>query len=249
MAASDSDIQWQFHLTSGSTQTEIIEPENWLTFKSSFVRDMDAHGVFYRFTANNMRLGFVGAGRTILENAWQVDGFDAVVTFRAQKRQDEFADWETIFNGTAVFRNRELNIEYFKCDFEDQSFIEKIKNRFDTTVNIGATETLDGEVISTEITQYGGSWNKLLASSEFAANYKSGASPTTSTNIDTDNQADTTDVTRRWWPEFVDDTITEHGTKQDANENTEWEAAIPLHTDEFFDFDAAGDITFSPTVQ
>ena len=248
MASGDSDLQWRFYLTSTATpQTEVIEPENWATFKSEFVRDRKAHGVWYRFTSEKILLGFAGPGRTILENEFQWYGFDGTVTFVAQKRQDEWSSWVTAFTGRALFTNREHDAQYFRCDFEDSGtseFLSKIKNRFDVKVDLGATTDLDGNAISTTISKTLNHFNFLRQTSEYSVFHAVPADATAKTQI-TAAAESATPLVRYWWPEFVGAGVTDLSTYSDPNQPATIQSAAPILTDEIFTFGETGTATFT----
>jgi len=64
-----SSIEYRHFLTHNSAQQSVVEPEDFANFQSGIKRDFDAHGLFYRVTPDDIKLGFVGLGRTILETA------------------------------------------------------------------------------------------------------------------------------------------------------------------------------------
>lgn len=144
---------YRFSLTYSGTETTVVQPRGWPEFKSEIKRDFNSHGAIYRFTSDVLKLGFAD-GRDILENAFQVDGVDAVVTLTVDKRADQYATWSNIYVGNAVMKNRELTENYFDVDFEASTIQQLIKNRLKTKVAIDTDKDLDGGTLNGSVTSY-----------------------------------------------------------------------------------------------
>lgn len=139
---------YKFELTYNGTTTLIDEPEGFTDFQSEIKRDFNTGGIFYKYVSGDLKLGFVGEGRTILETAYQEKGIDANVTLTISKRPNKYTSYTVIFEGKAILENREYDIDYLKVDFEQIEFIEKLKNRIDLKIPLDATTDLDGNVIT-----------------------------------------------------------------------------------------------------
>ena len=168
-------MEERFFLTYGATKTQVEQPRDWIDFQSEIQRDFDVHGAIYQFTAGDLKLGFPGDGRTILENAFQNDGYDAVVVFQAEERDDEFSDWTDIFTGNVVFSEREKNQDYFECSVEVSNFIRTVTSRLKTKVKLDSTEDLDGNTLNGTLTEQSGAWNTIRLNQKWDATWLVGA--------------------------------------------------------------------------
>ena len=166
-------MQYRFVLTYNNVDTEVIEPNGWSDFKSEIKRDFKSHGVVFKFTSGSLKLGFAD-GRSVLENAFQLEGFDAVVTLTVDRRIDEFYSWENIFIGDAIMKNRELDENYFNVDFESSTFQQKVVNRLKSKVRLDASIDLDGNPIIGSIDSYTNDWGSIRLNSDYVGDYKTG---------------------------------------------------------------------------
>ena len=164
---------YRFILTYNSVDTTVIEPKGWDAFKSELNRDFKSHGVIFKYTSGTLKLGFAD-GRTLLESAFQLEGFDADVMLTVDQRADEFKTWENTFTGNAVMKNRELSELYFSVDFEGSSFQQKVINRLKTKVKLDSLIDLDGNTLSDPITEQSGQWNSIRLKTDYIADYRSG---------------------------------------------------------------------------
>ena len=76
---------FRFKLTYSGADTTVIEPQGWDAFQSELKRDFKSHGVVFKYTSGTLKLGFAD-GRTLLEDAFRNDGYDAVVTLTVDQR-------------------------------------------------------------------------------------------------------------------------------------------------------------------
>ena len=179
---------YRFKLTYSGTDTTVIEPQGWDTFKSEIKRDFKSHGVIFRYTSGTLKLGFAD-GRSVLEDAFQAEGFDAAVTLTVDQRATTTAAWVNAFTGNAVMENRELTDMYFSVDFETSTFQQKVINRMDTKVKLGATIDLDGNTLSGAINSSTTSWNDIRLVNKYIADFRVGGS---SLSFETYNRSHTT---------------------------------------------------------
>ena len=164
---------YRFKLTYSGTDTTIEEPRGWTTFKSELKRDFKSHGVIFNYTSGSLKLEFAD-GRSILEDAFQLEGFDAVVTLTVDQRSTINSSWANTFVGNAVMKNRELTDSYFAVDFEGDTFKQKIVNRLDTPVRLDSVIDLDGGSLVGSINSYSDQWNSIRLNSDYVADYKTG---------------------------------------------------------------------------
>jgi len=241
-----STIEYRHFLTHNSAKQSVVEPEDFANFESGIKRDFDAHGLFYRFTPDDIKLGFVGLGRTILETAFQEDGLDASVTYTVDSRPDEFASWANVFAGTAVMSNREVDKDYFRIDFENAEFIEKINNRFKIKLDLAATTTLDGGTIASTITQQQDLWPTVQENSEFAVDYRVGSDSTLKVDVNTTGQDDSSPTLTRYWKPFFNAPQTSQlGERLTITEDTAFQSTKPTNSNAFFRIEKGGTLTIS----
>ena len=180
---------FRFTLTYSGTETTVIEPKGWDTFKSELKRDFKSHGVIFKYTSGTLKLGFAD-GRDILETAFQNDGFDAVVTLTVDQRNTDLDTWVNVFTGNAVMKNRELTEDYFSVDFESSTFQQKIANRLKTPVNLETTLDLDGNTLSGTIDKQTDTFGTIRLNRSYdALLFEDNVPP--STFISSDNRTDT----------------------------------------------------------
>jgi hypothetical protein len=149
---------YRFYLTYNNVQTEVEEPKGWSDFKSE-------------------KLGFAD-GRDILEEAFQLEGFDAEVLFTVDRRQTDTDVWINEFEGNTVMKNRELTDLYFNVDFEVSTFQQKVINRLNTKVRLDATEDLEGNTLSGPISSNTDSWGDIRLINRYIADFRTGAKDT-----------------------------------------------------------------------
>ena len=166
---------YQFKLTYKEEDTTIVEPKGWNTFKSEIKRDFNSHGVLFKYTSGTLKLGFAD-GRDVLENAFQAEGFDAEVTLTVDQRETTLDSFTNTFTGTAVMKNRELDEDYFNCDFESSIFQQKVINRLNTKVKLGATIDLDGNTLSSAINSNSDNWSDIRLKNKYTADFREGGS-------------------------------------------------------------------------
>lgn len=194
---------FRFTLTYNSVSTEVDEPNGWTEFKSELNRDFKSHGVMFKYTSGTLKLGFAD-GRDVLEDAFRLEGFDAVVTLTVEERADATQPWTTVYTGTAVMRNRELSVDYFEVDFESSAFQQKIINRLDTKVRLDATVDLDGNALTGAITSYTGNWNDIRLKVKHRADYRpGGASPLFQGYNNSNTETDGTNVFSHFMVDFT----------------------------------------------
>jgi hypothetical protein len=239
-------MEYRFTLTYNSVDTEVIEPKGWVDFKSEIKRDFKSHGVMFKFTSGTLKLGFAGGGRTILEDAFQLEGFNACVILTVDSRRDEFNSWVNVFVGNAVMENRELDENYFNVDFEESTFQQKVINRLNTKVRLDSTTDLDGNTLNSSLTEYTADWNDIRLINEYIANYRVGGNSSLFVNTNAgDASGGGNDATL--YPEFnfqgiIDDELEEFQTITEQTLGT-----IPTASN--FIMSKAGTVTVSGTVK
>jgi hypothetical protein len=164
---------YRFTLTYNSVDTEVDQPKGWTDFKSEIKRDFKSHGVVFKYTSGTLKLGFAD-GRDVLEDAFQLEGFDAQVTLTVDQRADSNKAWEETFTGIAVMKNRDLDDLYFNVDFEGSTFQQKVINRLNTKVDLDTLIDLDGETLTGTIDQQTSQWNSIRLKEDYIADYRAG---------------------------------------------------------------------------
>ena len=182
---------FQFTLTYNGTDTVRDEPRGFNEYESQIERDFKTHGIFYHFTKGTLKLGFKEDARTILLNAYEAEGDDAEVTITVDRRYEDWQTWTTIYTGTAIMSNREVDIDYFNVDFEDSGFIQDIMNNLDVPLDLGMPKDLKGNSINNITAQDIALYPKTLLST-YATRIADGSGFTNYTDNDTDNAADFT---------------------------------------------------------
>jgi hypothetical protein len=153
-------MQYRFTLTYNGTDTVVTEPKDWKDFKSELKRDFNSHGVMFKFTSGTLKLGFAD-GRDVLEAAFQEAGYDAEVTFLAERRPDEYSTWVEVFLGEAVMSTRDYSDNYFHVDFDDSSMQKTVKNRMNTKVRLNTTKDLNGGDLNESLFSYTNEWTTI----------------------------------------------------------------------------------------
>ena len=148
---------YRFTLTHSGTSTVVAEPRGWIDFKSEIKRDFKSHGVVFKYTSSVLKLGFAD-GRDILENAFQLGGYDSVVELAIDERPDEYTSYTNVFTGNARMESRNLEEDYFECDFESSTFQQKVVNRLKTNIKTDSLIDLDGESLVGSLTSYTNTW-------------------------------------------------------------------------------------------
>lgn len=141
-------LELQFILTFQNTDYIVDEPDGFTSFNSVLERDFDTHGVFFRFTDNDLKLKFPGSGREVLKSARDGFGIDASVGLTVKRKFRSTDTFVTIYTGNAVMENLEVTREYASVDFEELNTMIKIKDRLDVPVRSTQTTDFDGNVIS-----------------------------------------------------------------------------------------------------
>lgn len=235
---------FRFTLTYNAVDTIVPEPKNWKDFKSEIKRDFKSHGVVFNYTSGSLKLGFAGAGRDILESAFRLEGFDAEVTFKAQGRETEYDSYSTLFEGTAVMENRELNQDFFEVDFEVDTFKTKFLNRRKNNIKLDDTDSIDGDSIGA-FSSNSDDWDTLRFFSNYEASYKADESSTSFDSLsDSVNNEPADSVTR-----YVN--ILWENTKQDTLQQpqlvdpSDIQSAVPAVV---LKSGISGDLTFTASI-
>lgn len=141
---------FRFDLTYIGTTTlaDNEEPKGFTGLNSALRRDFDSSGVMYKLTDTDLKLGFPGTGKTILEGARDAEGVDATVTLEIFERADPLAGWVSIYTGQAIMENLVIDHVFANVDFEEISLLKTINDRLAIPVALQATEDLEGNVIS-----------------------------------------------------------------------------------------------------
>ena len=142
---------FRFDLTFAGVTTTLAaeeQPEGIDSLESVLKRDFDASGVFFKLTGEDLKLRFPGTGREVFKTARDTDGVDAAVLFQMFKRSDEYQAWASVYEGTAVMQDMELDIDYASVDFEEISLLDSITNRQEVPAPLSSTEDMDGNAIS-----------------------------------------------------------------------------------------------------
>jgi len=86
-------MEYKFVLTHKNTSVTITDSpdnneavDNFGEFQSEINRDFSTHGMVYQFSSGDLKLGFYGDGKSLLESAFQQDGLNATVTLVISSR-------------------------------------------------------------------------------------------------------------------------------------------------------------------
>lgn len=140
-------VEFQFILTYNNQSITVDnedQPEGLVGLISSITRDLESHGTFFKFTSNNLKLGFTGTAREWLNAAWEREGIDALVTISIQRRYNSFASWTEIYSGQAIMKSREFSYDYFRVDFQEVNILTKIMSRKDVVFDSNKSTNIDG---------------------------------------------------------------------------------------------------------
>jgi len=150
-------VQYRFTLTYNAVDTILTpeeEPKNFSSIQSVIKRDFATHGTFYQFTDGALRLEFPGTGKTVLKDAFDADGVDAVVTLLVERRASEYDSYVSVFEGQANFIDYEINQDYFVIDFEEISLQTKIMARKEVEYSTEKTTDLEGNAIAPDYSSF-----------------------------------------------------------------------------------------------
>lgn len=150
-------IEYQFILSYNGndlTLPDNEQPKDFTGVNSVIKRDLETHGLFFKFTSSDLLLKFTGSGRDFLNDAWLNEGLDAQVTLTINRRQDEYSSWVQAYQGTAIMRNRIYNLDYFEVDFAEFNILSKIQARKKIPYNTSKSTNLDGGVITNNLTTF-----------------------------------------------------------------------------------------------
>lgn len=161
-------MEYRFTLIHDSVNTSVLQPNGWDAFRSAVSRDFKAHGAVYKFTDGSLKLSFAD-GRDVFSNALENYGLDALVEFVADRRKDEFSEWQNVFTGTAIMKTGELDIDSYSVDFENVTFQQKIKNRIDNKVRLNTSLDLDGGTLNGAIPTQTEDWNTISIDRNYRA--------------------------------------------------------------------------------
>ena len=184
-------MEYRFILTHNATSVTIIDSpdnneavENFNDFESEINRDFKTHGMVYQYSSGDLKLGFYGEAKTLLESAFQQDGLNANVSLEISKRNESVDDWVVVFTGTAVMANRSVDVDFFRCDFENTTFQEKIMSRWKTKVKLNQTMDLDGNTLNGSITSQTDDFNEVRKTKNYQIQYKTSGDSSSKDDID-----------------------------------------------------------------
>ncbi|MEE9573702.1 MAG: hypothetical protein V3W20_11680 [Candidatus Neomarinimicrobiota bacterium] len=141
-------IVYTFFIQDLYTTTEIDEPRGWKDLMNVLDRDFNVHGVFFKYTDGNLKLGFSCEARTLIEQAYQDDGTEAFYQFGVTEAANEFATPVTIFLGDVDFNTRNLEDDYFNAEINQIDNLVKLQTRSDLKTSFNKQLTHDGITVS-----------------------------------------------------------------------------------------------------
>lgn len=134
-------IEWQFYID----DLEIEEPIGFADLELSIIRDEKTHGIGFEASTGNLR--FYGAAFTYLKDQKEMNGLKSSVSFLANSRCDEEADWEEMVRGNLNFgKYKETcgNECFVAMPIEQEGCVFTFKNRYDQKVDIDNNKSFDG---------------------------------------------------------------------------------------------------------
>ena len=209
--------------------TEVDEPKDFVSFESELERSFEAHGLIFNYASGSVRLAFFGSGKTILENAWNADGFNASVTLLIESRATPEDSFTTLFTGDALFDSWEYDLDYFSIEFQDSNFQNKLLSRLDTKVRLKQTIDLDGNALSGSIAEQSDSFNDVQKDLTGTRDFREGGYDVNSVDLDGGNQDMTafTNVKAMCWaPDFDAIPVSDVDNWIDINEFTPNEQSL-----------------------
>lgn len=161
---------FRFTLNSETYGALVLErdPAGWKDIEIAFKRSLEYHGVFYEAMA---QLEFTcKAGKEYIDRAIEEEGVDSVIEIKIQiacnsvtgsteapdysiDYSDDYGSlisgsgapiFETLFEGVLNLSNYKQTNNITTVDLVQSDFVQKVLNRFDTTVEITKNESLDG---------------------------------------------------------------------------------------------------------
>lgn len=135
-------------------ETEIIEPKGFVDgFTSELRRDFDYHGVFFVLSADDITLEFPGDAKDIIEEQFNAFGFDAVITIRIERREDDYSAYSTVYTGQAVIDSLRITADYAALSFEEKNLLIDLNNNLDVNIDAAQTTAITGDTITAAPTE------------------------------------------------------------------------------------------------
>jgi hypothetical protein len=132
--------------------TKIPEPKGWDTMKRTRKRfgvetaiGSPWHGLFYDFTS---KLSFIKSGKRILQNLFELYGIEQDILLKIEKKDTRTHRFNVEYEGKINLSTYQNTTTDVIVNVEQTGFTQRIKNGNDIKVNIEATETQDGKVMS-----------------------------------------------------------------------------------------------------
>lgn len=125
------------------------DPGGWKDIVSVIKRDADYHGLFYEFESRKLDF-YCDNGKEFIETIYESEGVDAEIGLLIEFSCDG-TTYTTYFQGRLNMKTlRKAGLserEYLSIGVDDAGEVKKALNRFDTVIDLSATESLDGIAI------------------------------------------------------------------------------------------------------
>jgi hypothetical protein len=149
--------------------------------------------------------------------------------------------------------NRSVDVDFFRCDFENTTFQEKIMSRWKTKVKLNQTMDLDGNTLNGSITSQTDDFNEVRKTKNYQIQYKTSGDSSSKDDIDHTESGlgnGTGSDTRYWLPNFEsvldDSNLTGVSVSGDSDFSRGTE---PGNGDHFWIAQRAGDVTLTANLK
>jgi hypothetical protein len=121
---------------------EIPTPDGWNGAKYAIKRDVKYWGVTRLVSFND--LIFMKASRDYIQNVYELQGINALVTFTVTRMNDVTGVYDNYFTGKLDLSTYKIDETGVHCQVLDTSFREKVKNRENIKVNLRQRISVEG---------------------------------------------------------------------------------------------------------
>lgn len=121
-------------------------PVNWKNISIVLARNQSYHGIFRNFIQN--QLEYVEEGKTYLDAIIASEGLEAQISIKIDYYNTATHLWTNIFTGVENISDLKQTDTKTAMNADDNTFIQLILNREDTSIKINRTESIDGRPLT-----------------------------------------------------------------------------------------------------